>query len=221
MSSDDMLESAIRFAQELAPQMYDASSLALVQADQRLQDLSHFEHPYLRPLVMRACLRERLKSEGLPVSWSLGGIPQRMGQLILSNNEIDVRVLKERRKSIPGGVPVAGSNRKRRLAWQPSLDIPSDAQAILPKTHLLLLWDFIDPSSVSAGLTLRLVHTVETGTYGKAVKLDLDLDLSEFADGTQIILEEFRPDTSEDDVDFFSTEIAKEENDETGEEDLG
>lgn len=221
MSSDEIVEAAIFFAHEMAQQMYDASSLSLVQADKRLKGFDHFEYPHLRPLVMRAALREQLKDEGLPQSWRLGGLPQRMGQLIIDHDDVDIRVLKERRKTIPGGVPVAGHNRARKLVWQPGLDIGHQQRAAIPKTHLLLLWDFINAGRIADGLTLRLVHTVEVGVYGKPVKLDLDLDLSGFAAGTHIIPEKFIPTDPDDDIDFFRAEIDRGENGDSGAEEFG
>ncbi len=75
---------------------------------------------------------------------------------------------------------------------------------------LLLLWDFLDTRKLDQ-FTLRIVHTLAPGVYGKAVPCDLIVDVR---DGGTIFSHLRFPGSPEDD-DFFIVEIAEEE-DESG-----
>lgn len=128
----------------------------------------------MTPEDMRARVRRA------PVGWRVGGNPMMMGQTILRNatQGMEMRLLKERRKTYPGGVPVAGWNGARRNYWtQPSLDIAVPAQPFLDEyIRLLLLWDRLMVDGVSV-LTVRVVHTLAPGIYGRRVPLDLNYEI--------------------------------------------
>ena len=112
-------------------------------------------------------------------TWQVGGEPRLMGQLLLHDREsgIRLRVLKERRRAYPGGVPVAGHNSARRSYWaQPPL-FGADPVAEPELIEMLALWDLKNSQRVEDGFTLRVVHTIEAGQYGQAVACDLSLEI--------------------------------------------
>lgn len=164
-------------SQVLGPRLYEGMAIAIQDADRRAQGLQHAKYPHLRPMLTRAVAREYLEQEGLPAPWRVDGNPSLMGQLYLTSDDLalTLRVLKERRRSYPGGVPVAGRNPARRSAWQAPLplDVPDDDEP--PLCELLLLWDYSRGDGDRSGFTLRIVHTVEAGVYGRGVRCDLDL----------------------------------------------
>lgn len=156
----------------------EGMALALAQAEERVGDLVRDGSLHLRPLTVRALLRRHLEGVELR-SWRLGGDPRLMGQLLLDDVEsgLGMRVLKERRHTYPGGVPVAGKNRSRQAHWtQPPLFGP-DASPDPAQIEVLLLWDLKDPERVDEGYTLRLVHTLEPGRYGRPVACDLSINI--------------------------------------------
>jgi len=136
---------------------------------------------YLRPLVVRAAMRAQLfdQTERLG-GWVPQGNPALMGQLHLVHPEssLVLRMLKERRKTYPGGVPVAGHNAARRQYWtQDTLgDLVGDQAGAQP-AELLLLWDLASTDQASLAFTLRVVRTLEPGRYGAAVPIDLSIDI--------------------------------------------
>jgi hypothetical protein len=108
-----------------------------------------------------------------------------MGQLLLTNEEhgIDLRFLKERRRTYPGGVPPAGRNRARIAAYSnrdtplPTLD-DDFATGEKERTTILWVWDLVGSlAEEHPAFTQRLVHTTAPGVYGRAVPCDLSLDL--------------------------------------------
>lgn len=108
-----------------------------------------------------------------------------MAQLDLVNEGegLLLKFLKENRWNT-GGVPHAGSNKARRLAWsgrdnQLMFDF-EDARQILigaGARTCLLLWAPVDPSDLDAGFTLRVVHTVEEGDHLRGVACDMNIEL--------------------------------------------
>jgi hypothetical protein len=134
-----------------------------------------------------------------------------MGQILITSAPINLtlRVLKERRRTYPQGVPTAGHSNARREAWQkPLFDFsPSSSN----DTELLLLWDYAE--RVDDGFTLRVVHPVEAGVYGRAVRCDLDFTVK--PGGTLFENREFAGD--EEETDFFKTHIERAENDDINE----
>ncbi|QRE81819.1 hypothetical protein F1734_17255 [Rhodococcus ruber] len=213
MTPDEIGQQIVTQAGILAPSMYEGVSLALEQANSRMEGFPHKKYPHMRPMVTRAALREYLEKEGLPPEWQVAGNPQAMGQLYFSAPELNLklRFLKERRKTYPGGVPIAGKNAARQKAWslfsEDELGVPQPK----PSTNeLLLLWDYAKKASVTAGFTLRIVRPIAPGIYGKPVPYDLDIALR--AGGNIFTNRTFAGDS--DDEDFFgSAEIDRAEND--------
>ena len=109
------------------------------------------------------------------------------------------------------GVPVAGHNLARRVAWQqPPLFGPTPIAE--PDQHqLLMLWDLNEPSRVEDGFTLRLVHTLEAGRYGQPVACDLSLNIGPGGS----LQSRLRFEGADEDVDFFEVEV-DEQDDELG-----
>ena len=199
-------------AQALGPALHAGMAVSLVAARKRTSGLAHHRHPHLLPLVMRAEFREFLEHEAMPNGWEVSGNPGLMGQLSLSNPQLgmDMRFLKERRRSYPGGVPAAGSNATRRQRWtQDALDLglPTDPEASINPVNLLLCWDFASGSSLDE-FRLRIVHTLSPGTYGAAVPCDLILDVEPGGS----IFSRLKFTGSDDHEDFFSLNISEEEN---------
>lgn len=166
-------------AHALAPRLHEAVAESLGAARRRLQGLDHSTHPALLPLTLRAELRDRLERSGLVNGWDVAGDPRLMEQLLLRHPDsgLVLRFLKERRRTYPGGVPTAGSNRARQKIWhQGALDLGIPGPD-LGRVTCLLVWDLRDPANLEDGFTLRLVHTLSAGTYGRAVPCDLSLEL--------------------------------------------
>lgn len=178
MADEQVLDCAAVVAAELAPLLHGAVADGLASAERRCSGFPHGTYPFIRPLMARVAIRQALVEQGLPSGWILGGNPTRMGQLQIENGTTSVRLLKERRRHYPGGTPPAGRNQERRLYWQPTLAFGDDGGSLLPDTRFLLLWDYVDSADGSLAFTLRLVHTLEPGAYGREVPLDLTLDLS-------------------------------------------
>lgn len=166
----------------IAPLLDEAMAGAILQAETRAFGLAHPRYPHLRPLTIRADLREALEAEPLPEGWRIDGDPRKMGQLILVDevSGMRLRVLKAP-YSQPDRVPHAGSNHARRAEWtQPPFSELATRSALLDDTHLagqvfLLLWTYVDPEDRAAGYTLRVVHTLVPGAFGEATRCDLDL----------------------------------------------
>lgn len=215
MSSEDTLELARSFANVMAAQMQGSMADALVASESRCYGLAHEKYPHLRPQFARCDLREHLSDTGLPPGWSLGGNPRRSGQLHLVSDGMVVRVLKERRKHYPGGVPPAGHNRSRRAYWQGSLDVGDMDGALIKVTNFLFLWDYLDCAGDELAFTTRLVHPTAPGKYGRQVPLDVSLDLTGWGQEELILPADFEVDPL-DDEDFYA-EIDREENDEGSE----
>ncbi|MEJ5946959.1 hypothetical protein WDZ17_16820 [Pseudokineococcus basanitobsidens] len=169
-------------AQALSQAIYSGVATSIATTSMRAKGLEHTKYPHVRPLLVRAFLREHLESEEaeLPPGWDVAGNARQMGQLLLQHQDLELNLtfLKERRSSYPGGVPTAGSNTARRNKWlNPPLDIalpepPIEGEA--DACQLLLLWDF---AANDEGFTVRIVHPRGPGVYGEAVPCDLVLEL--------------------------------------------
>lgn len=200
-------------ARLLGPRLFEGMSVGIAEADTRAKGLAHTKYPHLRPMIVRAHLREFLEAEGLPDAWRVDGNPTLMGQLYLLKREsgLKLRVLKERRRTYPGGVPTAGRSPQRRAHWQAPL-IPLSAFAgsrVARSSELLLLWDYASNKENSEGFTLRVVHPVEPGVYGRPVRCDVDFAV--LPGGTIFENLVFEGDPEEED--FFAAEIDEAEND--------
>lgn len=187
----------------LAPLLFEGISLGLASANRAAFILPHAKYPHIRPQLLRCYLREHIEQVALPHGWGIGGDSTKMGQLYLANPEhkMYLRLLKERRHTYPGGVPVAGHNKKRRAAFQGAFPLPAE----YTRLDLLLLWDFEDGLD---SFTLRVVHPTEAGVYGRPVHLDLDIAI--LPDGGIQERRRFVSDPEEDDL--FAAEIYLQEN---------
>jgi len=202
----------------LGPTLHTGMATSLLAADGHMGRLRHTKYPHMLPMRLRCELREFLEEEGLPAGWRTGGDPRLMAQLFLSNDDLGLklRVLKERRRTYPGGVPVAGRNAARREQWIAE-PLPLELPLAVVKQQrkgpipLLLLWDFAGEDLTS--FSLRIVHTLEAGVYGKRVALDLNLEVQ--TGGTIFDRLAFRGSPEDDDLFGYSAELDE------GEEGLG
>ncbi|MCK9824027.1 hypothetical protein NOCD_11080 [Nocardioides cavernae] len=197
----------------LSATLNESMAVAVAHARDDTRRYPPRQFPHAMPMMLRCAMRLELERCGLPNGWELNGDSRLMGQLLLSNEEhaLDLRFLKERRRSYPGGVPSAGRNPARIAAWSSrdvplptlgasELDTPTERQ----RTTVLWVWDLGGPlSDEHPAFTQRLVHTTSPGVYGRAVPCDLSLDLLP-AGGIFDRLEFAGGDT---DTDFFHVEL--------------
>lgn len=213
MSNSDTRQIIEVQAQALGAVLHAGVATSLAASLSRNKGLRHEKYPHLMPLTMRAEMREYLESNPLLNGWEVGGDSRKMGQLLLTNTDLDLemRFLKERRRTYPGGVPTAGNNQARRQQWTSEpldLRLPEPASVTdADPVRLLLLWDFLDAQTLDQ-FALRIVHTLAPGLHGHAVPCDLIVDVN---DGGSIFSHLKFPGSPEDD-DFFMVEIAEEEN---------
>ena len=102
-----------------------------------------------------------------------------MGQVILVNSvaSLELRLLKERIKTYPGGGPTAGKNDERRQYWtSPTLPIAVPGGVDAERTRLLLLWDRAMVED-EPKISVRVVHTLAPGYYGTAVPIDMSFNI--------------------------------------------
>lgn len=164
----------------IAQPLYEGVSTGLAEAAARLAGFPHLdEYPALIPILARHAMRNYWVDVGVADPWQVHGQPHLMGQVILVNAEdgLELRLLKERIKTYPGGAPVAGKNDERRQYWtSPTLpvDLPGVAEA--ERTRLLLLWDRVVEED-EVGISVRVVHTLAPGYYGSAVPIDMSFDI--------------------------------------------
>ncbi|MDR0285417.1 MAG: hypothetical protein LBI33_11115 [Propionibacteriaceae bacterium] len=186
--------------------LYGDVAAALEEADRTVGPLiKPTGAVYIRSHVMRLSLRIRLSERSLP-GWGLGGNPALSGQLHLvqADSGLLLKVLKERRRTYPGGVPPPGYNRTRREYWrnEPLQPVLPGMPRLLPTdgwTNLLLLWDLVDAMDIDQGFTLRVVHTLTPGSYGSNVPIDLSVPL----DASGGLWESLQFPGSDDSEDFF------------------
>ncbi len=186
--------------------------MSLASARQRLRGLAHDRNPHLLPLTLRAEFRKFLEGESMPNGWVVGGDSRAMGQLLLQQPDLgmEMRFVKERRRSYPGGIPTAGRNHARRQHWTQDpldLELPDAPKGVINPVNLLLCWDFAASSTLDE-FRLRIAHPLAPGNYGAPVPCDLILDVKD--GGT--IFSRLRFAGAEDDEDFFKVEIGEEEN---------
>lgn len=197
----------------LGPVLHAGVATSLAGALTRNKGLQHTKYPHLLPLTMRAEMREYLEVTPMANGWKVDGDSRKMGQLLLAHTDLnmEMRFLKERRRSYPGGVPTAGTNKIRRQQWSNDpldLDLPSTAHRdSADPVRLLLLWDFAGAHTLDQ-FRLRIAHPLEPGVYGKAVTCDLILDVN---DGGEIFKSlEFTGSPDDDDL-FGEIEIDEED----------
>ncbi|MDO5035240.1 MAG: hypothetical protein Q4E01_07665 [Actinomycetaceae bacterium] len=215
MGADRLDEQIVEFAALIADPLVDAFSTAIDQVEQDSRRYPHDKYPALRPMLMRAALRETLEIRELPEGTRLAGRPQQNCQLLIAHNDFVFRVLKENRQLFENGIPVAGRNLARRAFYrQTSFDNLLEIQNPLlqPPINLILLWDWKNILARQEGVDLRLVHPLAPGNFhGKSVPVDLSIPVVSDAS----FYTDLRFETDEDALDFFAAEIAKEEQDET------
>lgn len=157
------------------------------------------EYPFMPPLITRIGVREFCKRGSLPDGWMLDGNSRLMGQLMFTRDNLALRYLKERRHTYPGGIPPAGRNPARRSFYQPSLPGLEEAGTDEVPLNLILAWDYIDPRDLAQGTVMRIVHPVEAGVYGRAVGVDLSLEVGD--DRQWLVdIDAFRPAEEEEDL---------------------
>lgn len=203
-------------ARLLGPRLFEGMAIAIDQAETRATGLGRTKYPHLRPMIVRAELREYLETEGLPEGWAVDGNPTLMGQLFLKKpaSGVKLRVLKERRRTYPGGVPTAGRSTRRRQDWAtPLFPLSAMPDGAAPTVNeLLLLWDYAYKKEVVEGFTMRVVHPIEAGEYGRAVRCDVDFAIE--AGGSVFERLTFQGDNDEED--FFDADIDEAGADEAG-----
>lgn len=187
-----------------------ASALSYARADTRRYPPKKF--PHAMPMMLRCAMRLELEGVALPAGWALGGDSRLMGQLLLTNEEhgIDLRFLKERRRSYPGGAPPAGRSPSRIAAWSnrdtPLPSLGRDDLEIVEKQRTTILWVWDLAGSLAEehpAFTQRLVHPTAPGVYGRAVPCDLSLDLLP----TGGIFDRLEFPGGDTDTDFFRVEL--------------
>ena len=168
-------------AAALSGTLTESMATAMGQARVDSRRYSHKEFPHVMPLLLRCAMRMELEDYALPPGWTVSGNSKLMGQLLLTHEEraVDLRLLKERRRTYSGGVPPAGHNRARRRAWSGDIAFPFEVEPTeAERTTILWVWDFVgEPHHEDAGFSQRLVHTLAPGSYGRAVPCDLSLDV--------------------------------------------
>jgi hypothetical protein len=164
----------------IAQPLYEGVSAGLADASARLAGYPHLdEYPALIPILARHSMRNYWIDGGITDQWQVLGQPHLMGQVILvhADDNLELRLLKERIKTYPGGAPVAGKNHDRRQYWtSPTLPIEVPGVSDTERTRLLLLWDRVileDETRIS----VRVVHTLAPGYYGSAVPIDMSFNI--------------------------------------------
>ena len=160
------------------------------------------DYPSLRSMLTRAHMRNYWM-DNPQVGWEVGGNPKRNCQCLLIDRRhgLSLRLLKENRRLSPGGTPAAGHSTARREAWAQPL--PDDFLALPASptrqelTELFLLWD----RTIVTGeprVSVRVVHTIAPGVFGRAVPLDMSFEIE--PGGTMFDALEFPGDPDEPDL---------------------
>lgn len=210
MTPEDMRHRVERCADTVSLDLFEGITTGVAGARAMLRALPNMDdYPHLVSLNARAFMREYWLANGLPGEWTVSGNSRLMGQTILSNafENVEMRLLKERRRTYPGGVPIAGSNWTRRDAWrQAPLDIEVPGQPVSDDTvRLLALWDIAEDDDLV--VSVRVVHTLQPGVFGSRVPIDLSYEIK--PTGGIFDMLQFRGDAE--DEDFFA-DIDREEN---------
>ena len=214
MSSGEIRQAIEVQAGVLGPVLHAGVATSLAGALARNKVFKHGKYPHLMPLMMRAEMREYLEANPTANDWKVDGDPRKMGQLLLKHSDLNMEMqfLKERRRSYPGGVPIAGKNKGRRQRWSNDpldLDLPGQPQTdAIDPVRLLLLWDFLDAQALGQ-FSLRIVHPLEPGVYGRAVPCDLILEVN---DGGEIFKSLEFSGSPDDDNLFGLIDVDEEEN---------
>lgn len=182
---DHITEMIFNRIQPVAPRTFAALEEGARECRQSLSKLNPADHPHVWALTTRAFARESLSAQPLPDGWVVGGNPRLMEQLFLRDevSGLRMRVLKEI-GSVPGGVPTgSGSNTRKRLWTSPPLQqiLPGmpPSEGLHDRTDLrdveLLLLFAAHYGAEEPGHSLRVVHPLEPGMFGRRVPIDLDI----------------------------------------------
>lgn len=162
----------------LTEPLHEALATAAQDADTNLPGYkSAGNMSFLRSGITRLGVREHLSLIGLD-GWSLGGNPNRMGQLQFANSSGDLvlRFLKDGRPPART-IPHAGHTAARRAFWRntPMLDLGIDSLFDAPPLHkLLLLWS----PGEDGTFNVRAVRPLEPGKYSGRIAIDFSMDLA-------------------------------------------
>lgn len=184
---DRITETIFNRIQPVAPRTFAALAEGARECRKSLSKLDPAAHPHVWALTTRAFARESLSAMPLPDGWVVGGNPRLMEQLFLRDEVtgLRMRVLKEVR-SVPGGVPAGSGSNTRKQSWtSPPLQqilpgMPS-SEGLRGKTDLsdveLLLLFAAHYGAGEPGHSLRAVHPLEPGVFGRRVPIDLDIHI--------------------------------------------
>lgn len=181
MTLEDVRRRVEHCADAVSLELYEGVTTGVAGARAMLRSLpNQYDYPHLLPLSARAFMREHWRANGLPGHWKVSGNPRLMGQTILSNSSenVEMRLLKERRRTYPGGVPIAGSNSARREAWRQAplgFEIPGQPWSG-DVVRLLALWDMARADGELV-VSVRVVHTLQPGVFGSKVPIDLSYEI--------------------------------------------
>lgn len=193
---------------ELQPILVEAVAHGAVKSKLAINGIDSKKHPYLHPMALRANFRTYLDSMELPNGWYLAGDTKKMGQTLIVNENYQLRFLKERKRTYPGGIPPAGRNAARRAyyrQYQPKIPGLSDLEGLAgghTRENLVLAWDYVNVDSVDE-ISLRLVRPIEPGKFGEAVPIDLVVPLDTMPDQWEFI-------GGEEELDMFKVDISEE-----------
>lgn len=164
----------------IAQPLYEGVTAGLADAESRLAGYPHLDsYPALTAILARHSMRNYWVDGGMARPWEVQGQPHLMGQVIIVNAaaNLELRLLKERIRTYPGGAPVAGKSDLRRQYWtQLAFDYPVPSAVNEERTRLLLLWDRIAVEE-EAQISVRVVHTCAPGHYGSAVPIDMSFNI--------------------------------------------
>lgn len=191
----------------LTEPLHEAFALAAVDAKSYIPPYKNAgQMAHLRSGVIRAGVREHLTSAPA-ANWSLGGNPDRMGQISLVHKAegITMRLLKSAKQ--PAGVPHAGSNPTRRAFWRNTPMLEFETGPLFPDLgfhRLLALWTPLQDGTVS----LRVVRPIKEGRYGGAVEVDFVMELAPSRSDFEQLEFVGEPDFEED---LFNPEVSDDE----------
>lgn len=182
MSADARSEAVKALLDAVGVSLYEGVIAGLAASDAQMEGVGHREdYPWLASAHSRVGARNYWRDNGIGDGWMLGGNPRLMGQTLLhhAGDGVVLRLLKERRGPHPGGVPAAGPNDARREQWQqPPLAVDvRDASQTPDQVVLLLLWDRQTQDERDL-VTVRAVHTLAPGAFGRAVPIDMSFDIN-------------------------------------------
>ena len=186
----------------LGPSLYETMSTATAKVVKSVSDIPHHKYPHVRPALTRTHWRQELEANPLPLGWTVAGNTRLNGQTFLYHPHLNarMRILKERRNTTPGGIPTAGYSPTRQQYWSAPLPGLDDSHPAFNPTNLLLCWDYASNENLE-DFQLRVVHTLEPGRFGEAVKCDFMVDIE--PGGSIYNYRSFRG--SDDPEDFFTS----------------